>query len=115
MSLIRALAIPVWLYVSLAPPPSVAQERPSFEAVITRAVIAEREGRLEEATVAFQEAARLRPDHPRVHYSLAWILFQRGLLNDALAAVERSLSLEPEQAHFYVLQGEIYLGQGNLV
>ena len=115
MSLLRTLAIPVGLYVSLASPSSVAQERPTFEGVITRAVIAERAGQLEEATVAFQEAARLRPDHPRVHYSLAWILFQRGLLNDALAAVERALALEPEQALFYLLQGEIFLGLGNLV
>ena len=114
MTSLPALAIPLGLFVSLTLPFGVRQEKPTFEAVITRALEAEREGRLEDATAAFQEAARLRPDHPRVHHSLAWILFQRGLLNEALATVDRALALEPETALFYLLQGEIFLGLGNL-
>ena len=95
-------------------PRSSAQEKPTFEAVITRAVEAEREGRLEDAAAAFEEAARLRPDHPRVHYSLAWVRLQRGLANDALAAVNQALALAAEEPLFYLLQGEIFLALGNL-
>jgi Flp pilus assembly protein TadD len=73
------------------------QETPTFEAVIQRAVEAEREGRLEEADRAFEEAARLRPDHPRVHYSLAWVRLQRGLATEALAAVNQALALDPRK------------------
>ena len=104
----------VLLGLSLVPSLAAGQETQSFEAVITNAVIAEREGRLEDATTAFQEAARIRPEHPRVHYSLAWIFFQRGLLNDALEAVDRALALEPEEALFYRLQGKVFHGLGNL-
>ncbi len=75
------------------PPRAAAQEKPAFETVIQRAVEAEREGRLEEAESAFEEAARLRPDHPRVHYSLAWVRLQRGLATEALAAVNQALAL----------------------
>ena len=114
MTSLRTLAVPVGLFIFLGPHFGVGQEKPTFEAVITRAVLAERAGQLEEATAAFQEAARLRPDHPRVHYSLAWILFQRGLLNDALAAVNQALAIDPEEALFPLLQGEIFLGLGNL-
>ncbi len=98
----------------LSLPPRAAQEKPAFEAVIQRAVEAEREGRLEEAESAFEEAARLRPDHPRVHYSLAWVRLQRGLATEALAAVNQALALDPEESLFYLLKGEIFITLGNL-
>jgi superkiller protein 3 len=114
MTSLPTLVAPIGLFVLLSLAFSAAQEKPTFEEVITRAVVAEREGRLEDATNAFQEAARLRPEHPRVYYSLALLLLQRGLLNDALAAVDQALALDPEEPLFYLLQGEIFLGLRNL-
>jgi len=99
--------------LSLAGFPGVAQEQ-TFEEIVTRAVVAEREGRLEDATAAFREAARLRPDHPRVYYSMAWTLFQRGLLADALTAVNQALALDPQQPLFYLLQGRAFHQLGNV-
>ncbi|MFQ5789827.1 MAG: tetratricopeptide repeat protein [Acidobacteriota bacterium] len=88
-------------------------KKPDFETVITRALEAERDGRLDEARDAFREAARLKPDHPRVHYSLAWLLFQRGSLTEALAAVDRALALDGNQALFHLLRGTIFHSLAN--
>ena len=106
---------PSTVVLLLLTPASVGvQEERRFEEIITKAVVAEREGRLEDAAAAFEDAARLRPEHPRVHYSLAGILFQRGLLNEALETVELALQLDPEEALFHLLQGKIFHELGNL-
>ncbi|HEX9726111.1 MAG TPA: tetratricopeptide repeat protein, partial [Vicinamibacteria bacterium] len=118
MPLIGAILAGLWMTFAVASfsaahPVQSVEDAPTFEDAITRALVAEREGRLEEATLAFQEAARLRPDHPRVYYSMAWTLLQRGFLTDALVAVDRALALDVNEPLFHLLQGTIFHELGN--
>jgi serine/threonine-protein kinase len=57
-----------------------------------------RAANLEEATVYFQIAVALRPDHAPVHYNLATVLKARGNLAGAVAAYRQAIALDPNFA-----------------
>jgi tetratricopeptide (TPR) repeat protein len=90
-----------------------AGQEQGFEAVLTGALAADREGRLSEAAAGYREAARLRPEIPHIHYQLSWTLLRQGLLTEALDTVEQALALDPEQASFHFLQGSIFRNLDN--
>lgn len=74
-------------------------------------------GGLEQAAQALQEALRLQPNDPRIHYDLAWTLADMGDLEPALDAVEQALAqpLDNEtRATAAFLQATILLAMGDL-
>ena len=91
----------------------IAGQEGEFEAVLGRALSADREGRLSDASAAYREAARLRPEIPHIHYQLSWTLLRQGMLTEALEAVGRALALDPEQASFHFLRGSIFRNLDN--
>ncbi len=74
-------------------------------------------GRLEQAAQALQEALRLKPNDPRIHYDLAWTLADMGDLEPALDGVEQALAhpLDAEtRATTAFLRATILLAIGDL-
>ncbi len=83
----------------------LAQE--SVESLLTRAVLAERDGRLEEAARAYRDLQKLLPHVAAIPYNLALVLVREGRLTEALAEIEKAIALGPEDASFRILQGRI--------
>ncbi len=83
----------------------LAQE--SVESLLTRAVLAERDGRLEEAEHSYREVSALLPQVAAIPFNLALVLVREGKLTEALAETEKAIALDPEEAPFRLLQGRI--------
>ncbi|MCL6451133.1 MAG: tetratricopeptide repeat protein [Acetobacteraceae bacterium] len=58
-------------------------------------------GRLEEAEAYDLRALRLWPENPRVHYSLGLIRLKRGRPGEAVASLERAVSLDPSNDDYH--------------
>lgn len=61
-------------------------------------------GKLEEAIVQFEQAARLRPDLVKVHSNLGIALAQAGRVQEAVAQFERALQIDP---HLFEVHGNL--------
>src|SRR3990172_11785516 len=83
----------------------LAQE--SVESLLTRAVLAERDGRLEEAARSYREVGALRPQVAAIPFNLALVLVREGKLTEALAEVEKAIALDRDEAPFHLLHGRI--------
>jgi tetratricopeptide (TPR) repeat protein len=70
--------------------------RPLFEQykdALRRGHVAARAGKLDDALVAYAEAARLAPDRAAPHTSSATVLHRAGRRNEAIAEFERALAI----------------------
>jgi tetratricopeptide (TPR) repeat protein len=63
------------------------------------------QGRLEEATALYEEAARLEPHNEKAHYNLGNVLTQRGSLDEAIARYRDALVLHPESVDIHINLG----------
>ncbi|HUE30880.1 MAG TPA: tetratricopeptide repeat protein, partial [Verrucomicrobiae bacterium] len=61
-------------------------------------LLAAREGHLEEALAAANEAVRLRPDYARAHLLLGNVLAKSGRTEEAAAAYQRAAALDPRDS-----------------
>ncbi len=66
----------------------------------------------EESLTWCRRAAELRPDEPKYPYTLAYFLTQRGRLDEAIQALEKSLTRAPAYPESYMLLGRLYESQG---
>jgi tetratricopeptide (TPR) repeat protein len=86
----------------------LAQAAPSeVEALLGRAVLAEREGRLEEAAEAYRGVKALLPRAAAIPFNLALVLQKRGKLTEALSEIEGAIALDPRDSSFHHLHGRI--------
>jgi tetratricopeptide (TPR) repeat protein len=86
----------------------LAQAAPSeVEALVSRAVLAEREGRLDEAADAYRGVKALLPKAAAIPFNLALVLQKRGKLTEALAEIDSAIALDPEDSSFHHLRGRI--------
>jgi len=70
--------------------------RPLFEQykdALRRGHVAARAGKLDDALIAYAEAARLAPDRAAPHTSSATVLHRAGRRNEAIAAFEQALAI----------------------
>ena len=65
-------------------------------------------GEIEKALGAFQKAARLEPDTPRVHAGLGFACFKLGKYKEAITHFEHAKSLNPNAAHVDLGLGATY-------
>ena len=63
---------------------------------------------------AIDEAIRLAPENADLHLDRAGLLLQERKLDEAQAALARSIGLDPNQFPAYVLQAQMALGRGDL-
>jgi tetratricopeptide (TPR) repeat protein len=82
----------------------------SAEVQETLAVALDIEGKLEEATSHFQQAARLEPHSARAHLNLGANFFRRGKLPAAQLEFETALKLRPADPNIQFNLGMTYLG-----
>jgi tetratricopeptide (TPR) repeat protein len=71
-------------------------------------------GQHEEAITAWKTALSREPNDAGINYNLATSLIVRGRLDDALAALDRSLALQPMFLPTLLLRGEIELEAAHL-
>ena len=74
-----------------------------------------REGRLQEAYGAFQEALRIKPDHAKSYALLAQLFHAAGDRENAMAHLKKAIALNPPQKDlFYNNLGILYAQKGEL-
>lgn len=66
----------------------------------------------EKALVAVQQALRLNPDLPEIHFSLGSVYEETGKPQEAVAALKRGLALAPDSDEGYRRLGNAYLSLG---
>jgi tetratricopeptide (TPR) repeat protein len=75
------------------------------------ALIEEEQGAPERAIERFEQALRLAPDYPPVHWRLGYLFLGRGELERAEAALQAALALAPEDAASVVGLARVRLQQ----
>src|SRR6266550_6820044 len=78
-----------------------------LEALVQSGIAEKTAGRLERAHTLFQHAIELDPDSSVLHFLLAETLYNRGLHEDAMRSVRRSIELNPENPDALYLIGFI--------
>ena len=73
-----------------------------------------RKGKLDEASAAYREAIRLKPDDAEGHYGLGNALKGQGKLDDAIAEYREAIRLKPDHAEAHCNLGSALKGQGKL-
>src|SRR5207253_5490751 len=81
----------------------VAQKSNDVAAIIQLGLAEKARGRPEAATEWFLRARELEPDSSVVQFYLGEIYYNRGLNADALAALERAVQLNPDNANAHYL------------
>jgi type IV pilus assembly protein PilF len=71
-------------------------------------------GQYTSAMREFQEAERLTPDDPKVHFFLGIAYHGRGLDEKAIAEFQRAIDINPDDPAVHNFLGAIYLGKGRL-
>ncbi|MBI3079785.1 MAG: tetratricopeptide repeat protein, partial [candidate division NC10 bacterium] len=70
-------------------------------------------GRFDEAIREYRRGLTIDPLNPRVHYSLARILYtEKGLYHEAVEAYQRALALEPTFVEAHIGLGDLYEEKG---
>ncbi|MCI0370970.1 MAG: tetratricopeptide repeat protein [candidate division NC10 bacterium] len=70
-------------------------------------------GRFDEAVREYRRGLGIDPLNPRVHYSLARILYtEKGLYHEAVEAYQRALTLEPTFVEAHIGLGDLYEEKG---
>lgn len=70
-------------------------------------------GRFDEAIREYRRGLTIDPQNPRVHYSLARILYtEKGLYHEAVEAYQRALTLEPTFVEAQIGLGDLYEEKG---
>jgi tetratricopeptide (TPR) repeat protein len=91
--------------------PSNARGRPDFDPRVHYATFLYRQGRLDEALRAAEEAATTWPEYGRAHYEVGRILYQQGKLEPAAASLEKAVK-HGGGAAAHLLLGQVYLRLG---
>ena len=76
------------------------------------ALLAQCQGRLEEADELWRQALRLDPRQPVVYQSLAQVLADLGRHDEAHEALAKALDVNPKLSMSHEIRGEVYLAQG---
>ena len=85
------------------------------ELLYEHALTAERLGRIDLMETGLRKLIELRPDHAHAHNALGYSLADRNLrLPEALALIEKALSLAPDDAHILDSMGWVQFRMGNL-
>jgi len=70
-------------------------------------------GRTQEALVEFQAAAETSPREPNVNFGLGFLYWKLRQDDDAKAAFDRELAIDPSHAHSLAYLGDVELRSGN--
>jgi tetratricopeptide (TPR) repeat protein len=94
--------------------PGVPQDKPSsVEDPLTPGIGLRKQGRLDEALAAFDEALRLVPDAARTRYELGVTWKAKNHLDEAIAQYRESVRLDPDLAEAHHALGVALAEQGN--
>ncbi len=77
-------------------------------------VLAEREGRIEEAAAAYEEALRIDRNVALANINLGILRARQGEVARARDLLQRGLALDPRSARGYLALGQVHQLQGNL-
>ena len=86
----------------------------TLEEAVSFAVILQKNEQLAEAHELFRRILETAPDHPRALHYAGVLAHQQGRSDEALALIERSLALAPEQADWYSNRGIVLQSDGRL-
>jgi tetratricopeptide (TPR) repeat protein len=88
--------------------------KPAFdvETLLTSAIQAHNTGRLAEAERGYRALLKIAPTDARVPAHLAVLLLEQGRNDDALAALDRTLALDPGQAGMLTNKGNVLVALG---
>ncbi len=93
---------------------SVGREQTFGQYYYRLGILAEREGRTEDATAAYEEALRIDPGVARASINLGILTARRGDLDRARGLLERGLARDPRSARGHLALGQIHQVRGEL-
>jgi tetratricopeptide (TPR) repeat protein len=73
-----------------------------------------RKGKVDDASIHFQEALQIKPDYAEANYNLGIVLRQKGNVDDAIAHYQRALQIKPDYADAHVNLGNILFQKGKV-
>jgi hypothetical protein len=94
----RSLSTP-----ALLPPTSM-----SADALAAQAQAALKQGHLQDALVAFQQALALQPTNDRLLFQIGVIHYQRGEFDATLASMQKATTLQPDNLEYHYHLGLVY-------
>ena len=80
----------------------------TLEEAVALAILLQKGGQLVEAGELYRRVLEMHPDHPQALHYAGVLAHQQGRNEEAVALVERSLALAPDQADWYSNQGIIF-------
>ncbi len=84
------------------------EDKDACKAYQARAVAYFKKGDTASALKDIDSAIECAPENARFYYHKGAILFQQGLLDEAIDALSRSIDIDPSYASPYLLRGQIY-------
>ena len=86
----------------------------TLEEAVALAILLQKSGQLVEAGELYRRVLEMHPNHPQALHYAGVLAHQQGRNEEAVALVERSLALEPDQADWYSNHGIILQSHGRL-
>jgi len=79
----------------------------TLEEAVSFAILLQKNEQLADAHEVLRRVLETAPDHPRALHYAGVLAHQQGRNGEALALIERSLALVPDQADYHDLKGNI--------
>jgi len=93
-------------------PAAPARDPKAIKDPFTRGMELYKQGKLDDALIAFRQEEEANPKDPIVHSWIGFVLFKKGRHPDAIRALNRSIQLGPNNPDTYNNLGNAYLADG---
>src|SRR5260370_16954893 len=80
----------------------------TLDEAVSFAILLQRNEHFVEAHEVYRRVLEMAPDHPRALHYAGVLAHQRGRNEEALALIERSVALVPDQADWYTNLGIVF-------
>jgi predicted TPR repeat methyltransferase len=94
--------------------PETAPRELTLEEAVALAILLQKNEQLTEAEKVYRQVLETMPEHPVALHYAGVLAHQQGKSDEALALIERSLALVPDQSDWYSNQGIVFQSGGRM-